>query len=229
MGDPHEPQDQPQDAAQQPQQTAQARGAAGRPGPAQTGPAFSERLWPAPATWLLVPLGAAFGAATGFIGGPLWVVVGGAVLALVVVAWLVTASSVVSLGDDGVLRVGEARIEVRHLTGAVSARGERARALRGPLLDARTHLHLRGWVDPVVLVALGDPEDPTPAWLFSCRHPEDLVEALARHGVAGPVPVHVPLSGGLPLWGPGSREALDAAAPRPELGSDRGAQGRPAD
>nr|WP_305076349.1 DUF3093 family protein [Quadrisphaera sp. RL12-1S] len=186
-------------------------------------------MWPKPATWLLVPLAAAFGAATGFIGGPVWVVVGGAVMALVVVAWLVSASSVVALGADGVLRVGEAHVEVHHLTGAVAARGERATALRGPLLDARTHLLLRGWVDPVVLVGLGDPEDPTPAWLFSCRHPEDLVEALARHGVSGPVAVHVPFSGGLPLWGPGSREALDAAAPRPELGSDRGAQGRPAD
>ncbi|MGQ7296503.1 DUF3093 domain-containing protein [Quadrisphaera sp. KR29] len=203
--------------AQQPHRTGDEPGQ-------QQDEGFRERLWPRPATWLLVPLGAAFGAATGFIGGPVWVVVGGAVLALVLVAWLVSASTVVSLSPAGVLRVGEAHVEVHHLTGAVAARGERARALRGPLLDARTHLHLRGWVDPVVLVGLGDPEDPTPAWLFSCREPEALLEALARQGVSGPVPVHVPLSGGLPLWGPGSRESLDAAAPRPELGSDRGAE-----
>ncbi|TNM68900.1 DUF3093 domain-containing protein [Streptomyces sp. NP160] len=227
MGDPHEP----QDAAQQPQPAPPASdgGATGAGGGTTAGPEFSERLWPRPATWLLVPLAAAFGAATGFIGGADWVVVGGAVLALVVVAWLVSASSVVSLSAGGVLRVGEARVEVHHLTGALAARGERATALRGPLLDARTHLLLRGWVDPVVLVGLGDPEDPTPAWLFSCRHPEDLVAALAGHGVSGPVAVHVPLSGGLPLWGPGSREALDAAAPRQELGSDRGERERPAD
>ncbi|PWJ49285.1 Protein of unknown function [Quadrisphaera granulorum] len=171
-----------------------------------------------------MPLAVAFGAATGYIGGPFWAAVGGVALAAVVVAWLVSASTVVSLNADGVLRVGPARIEVEHLTGAMSARGERATALRGPLLDARTHLLLRGWVDPVVLVGVGDPEDPTPAWLFSCRHPEALVEALAGHGVSGPVAVHVPFSGGLPLWGPGSREALDAAAPRQELGSDRGAE-----
>ena len=145
---------------------------------------------------------------------------GGGVLAAVVVWVLVSASTVVSLSQDGVLRVARARIGVHHLTGAVWARGEEAQGLRGPLLDARTHLWVRGWVDPVVLVGLGDPADPTPSWLFSTRRPEELVEVLAAHGVSGPVAVHHPASS--------ARDGLTAGSttPHPELGSERGAGGR---
>jgi len=210
----------------------------GRPAPRPGGTSpreFSERLWPSPPTWLLVPLGGAFGAATGYVGGPAWSAVGGVVLAAVVVAVLVTASTVVSLSHEGVLRVARASIDVEHLTGAVAARGEEAQGLRGPFLDGRSHLWVRGWVDPVVAVALGDPADPTPSWVFSTRRPEELVAALAAHGVSGPVPVHRPASSARDEAAALARQAEPRRAelrapgsttPHPELGSERGAEGR---
>lgn len=196
---------------------------------------FRERLWPSAPTWLLVPLAGAFGAATGYVGGPVWAAAGGVVLAAVVLVVLVSASTVVSLTQEGALRVARASIGVEHLTGAVAARGEEAQGLRGPFLDGRSHLWVRGWVDPVVAVALGDPDDPTPSWVFSTRRPEELVAALAAHGVSGPVPVHRPASSAsdeaaalaratvtraAPLGAP------DSTTPHPELGSERGAEGR---
>ena len=36
----------------------------------------------------------------------------------------------------------------------------------------------RAWVGPMVLVVLDDPDDPTPYWLVSCRHPERVLAAL---------------------------------------------------
>ena len=71
----------------------------------------------------------------------------------------------------------------RFVAGAEPGRGPRAVAMRGVELDARAHLVLRGWVGPVVLVTLDDPDDPTPAWLVSTRRPEHLAEAL--RAVAG--------------------------------------------
>lgn len=56
--------------------------------------------------------------------------------------------------------------------------GEEARLERGPRLDARAKLAIRGDVDPVVKVRVIDPLDPTPYILVSTRRPEELVAAL---------------------------------------------------
>jgi hypothetical protein len=49
-------------------------------------------------------------------------------------------------------------------------------------LDARAWLVIRAWVDPVVRIELGDPEDPAPYWLVSSRKPQKLVAALQAAG-----------------------------------------------
>ena len=56
--------------------------------------------------------------------------------------------------------------------------GEEARLERGPRLDARAKLAIRGDIDSVVKVLVVDPEDPTPYLLVSTRRPEELVAAL---------------------------------------------------
>jgi hypothetical protein len=38
----------------------------------------------------------------------------------------------------------------------------------------------RGWIRSLVRVELTDPDDPTPYWIFSVRHPEQLLTALGR-------------------------------------------------
>ena len=105
----------------------------------------------------------------------------GIVLSLVVYLLIVIpmfVSSPTITVTDKELRVGKAHIDLEFV-GSVSAySGNYAVAARGPELDARAWIFLRGWVNPVVRVDITDPNDPTPYWLFSSRRPEELVAAL---------------------------------------------------
>lgn len=80
----------------------------------------------------------------------------------------------------GELRVGAASVPLRHV-GRVEAvpRDGKQEAL-GPQLDPEAYLMHRGWVGSLVRVEITDPEDPTPYWIFSVRHPEKLVAAMGR-------------------------------------------------
>ena len=51
-------------------------------------------------------------------------------------------------------------------------------AALGRQLDPAAYVAHRGWVGPLVLVVLDDPDDPTPYWLFSCRNPQRMLAAL---------------------------------------------------
>jgi Protein of unknown function (DUF3093) len=76
------------------------------------------------------------------------------------------------------LRVGPARIPV-HALGhpeVIHPNGKR-RAL-GPELDPAAFLLHTGWVGPVVRIAVTDPADPTPYWIFSVRRAEELAALL---------------------------------------------------
>jgi len=90
---------------------------------------------------------------------------------------LIASAPVIEV-EDGVLRAGRARISVNHIATATSHRGDDATAERGVRLDARAHLVIRGWADPVVKVTIDDPSDPVPYWLISTRRPEELVTAI---------------------------------------------------
>ena len=75
-------------------------------------------------------------------------------------------------------RAGRARIDLAHIGEATAFTGPDATAQRGPELDARAWLLLRGGVSGVVRVAITDPRDPTPYWLVSTRNPDRLVSEL---------------------------------------------------
>ena len=51
-------------------------------------------------------------------------------------------------------------------------------AALGRQLDPAAYVVHRAWVGPMVLVVLDDPDDPTPYWLVSCRHPDRVLSAL---------------------------------------------------
>lgn len=103
----------------------------------------------------------------------------GIAIYVVIVIAMVLSSPAIELTDKQ-LRVGPAHIDRAHI-GAVSAySGSHASNARGPGLDARAWLYLRGWINPVVRIDIVDPQDPTPYWLFSTRHPEELVAALRK-------------------------------------------------
>jgi Protein of unknown function (DUF3093) len=81
---------------------------------------------------------------------------------------------------DSMLVAGRARLPLPNVGDAVGFTGTAATAERGPKLDARAWLVIRGWISPVVRVDVLDPTDPTPYWLVSTRHPADLIAALTQ-------------------------------------------------
>lgn len=148
-------------------------------------PDYSERLWPSLGVWVLVPVVTGAVVVSLLPIGVVPAVVGAVVVAALLLTWAVMATPVVAV-DAGQLVAGRARVPVSLLGDAVVARGADARTERGPRLDARAYLLIRGWIDPVVRVQLRDPADPTPYWLVSTRHPERLVQALEKARTARP-------------------------------------------
>jgi hypothetical protein len=138
---------------------------------------FRERVWPAPwlflGTALVIPASLLVFLPIDFTVG----IVVAVVLYAGCVGLLLFSAPLVQVTDTEFV-AGRARLP-RTAVGAVEAfRGADARRERGTGLDARAWLSIRGWVDPVVRVALNDAEDPTPYWLVSTRRPEELKAAL---------------------------------------------------
>jgi len=92
--------------------------------------------------------------------------------------------------DGTWFRAGRARIERRHLEGAMALDAEETRRLAGRDADARAYLLLRPYLPRAVRVDLADPDDPTPYWLVSTRHPEALAASLGS--ALGSVDEHDP-------------------------------------
>lgn len=138
---------------------------------------YSERLWPSVGVILAV---LALGVLT---YGAVWPASkGGAVLAsvsvvLVVLGWLSWSSPVIEV-SEGQLRAGRAQIPVSELGNVAHATGAEAKAWRGPQIDARAYLVIRGWIGPIAKVEVVDADDPTPYWLISTRNPLELAQAI---------------------------------------------------
>jgi hypothetical protein len=142
-------------------------------------PVYRERLWASPwmfvATALVIPASLLVFAPISMVAG----VITAIVLYSGCVALLVLASPVVEV-RDGKFTAGKAQIETRLLGDAEASVGEEARQERGPRLDVRAWLLIRGWVDGVVRVPLEDENDPAPYWLVSSRRPTKLAAAINR-------------------------------------------------
>lgn len=140
---------------------------------------FRERVWPAPwlflATALVIPASLLVFLPINFAVG----VVVAIVLYAGCVALLLLGAPLVEVTDTELI-AGKARLPRSSVGSAEAFVKDEARQQRGPALDARAWLAIRGWVDPVVKVTLDDDEDPTPYWLISTRRPDELVKALGR-------------------------------------------------
>lgn len=146
---------------------------------------YRERLWPAPWMYAVVTLVIP---ATLLVFTPISIPAGIATATVLVVgctALLLLAAPTIAV-ESGELLAGRARMPVSMLGETTAARGGEARHERGPGLDARAHLVLRGWVDPVLRIAVVDPDDPTPYWLVSTRRPDELAAAIASEKAIAP-------------------------------------------
>ncbi len=147
--------------------------------PSSEGPSYRERLWPAAwvfiATALVIPASLlVFLPISTYAGIVCAIVLYGAI----VVTLLVTTPAVEV--DDAVFAAGRASLPRAVIASVTSFTGKDATAQRGTLLDARAWLLLRGWIPGIVKVQLDDPSDPTPYWLVSTRHPDELAAALLK-------------------------------------------------
>jgi hypothetical protein len=92
------------------------------------------------------------------------------------IALVSTLAPTVIVASD--FRAGRFSVPLEAIGEVEGFSGEQARLQRGPKLDARAQLLLRGDIDSVVRIEIIDPQDPTPYLLISTRNPEQLVAAL---------------------------------------------------
>jgi Protein of unknown function (DUF3093) len=83
-------------------------------------------------------------------------------------------------GEPGQLELwaGQAHLPVAVICRSAEIPRSAKFAALGRQLDPAAFVLHRAWVGPMVLVVLDDPEDPTPYWLLSTRHPDRVLTAL---------------------------------------------------
>ncbi|GAQ35343.1 membrane protein [Mycobacterium pseudoshottsii JCM 15466] len=145
---------------------------------------YRERLW---APWWWWPLGfalaglIAFEVNLGIAALADWLPY--AILFTVAAAallWLGRVEIRVIAGADGEVELwaGEAHLPVTVIARSAEVPRTAKSAALGRQLDPAAYVLHRAWVGPMVLLVLDDPDDPTPYWLVSCRHPERVLSAL---------------------------------------------------
>jgi Protein of unknown function (DUF3093) len=76
------------------------------------------------------------------------------------------------------LWVGGAHLPVSVISRSAEVPRSAKSAALGRQLDPAAYVVHRAWVGPMALLVLDDPDDPTPYWLVSCRHPDRVLAAL---------------------------------------------------
>ncbi len=104
------------------------------------------------------------------------------VVAAGVLMWFGRVEVRVTEDHDGslVLWAGPAHLPVDVISRSAEIPPSAKSAAMGRQLDPAAYVLHRPWVGPMVLVVLDDPDDPTPYWLVSSRHPGRMISALKR-------------------------------------------------
>jgi hypothetical protein len=79
---------------------------------------------------------------------------------------------------DSELHVDDARLPLTVIAGVTVLTVEERRDLLGVDADPLAFVIQRPWIPGGVRIDLDDPEDPTPYWYVSSRHPRELAAAL---------------------------------------------------
>jgi hypothetical protein len=80
--------------------------------------------------------------------------------------------------DETEVWVGVAHLPVSVISRSAEVPRSAKSAALGRQLDPAAYVVHRAWVGPMVLLVLDDPDDPTPYWLVSSRHPDRVLAAL---------------------------------------------------
>jgi hypothetical protein len=93
--------------------------------------------------------------------------------------WLGRFEIRVTATPDGVeLWAGQAHLPTTAIARSADIPRSAKSAALGRQLDPAAFVAHRAWVGPMVLAVLDDPDDPTPYWLVSTRHPDQVLAAL---------------------------------------------------
>jgi Protein of unknown function (DUF3093) len=73
-----------------------------------------------------------------------------------------------------------AHLPLRFVSGWVALDARTLRRVVGREGDPQAFISIRPWIGPGVQLWLDDPDDPTPYWVISSRHPDRVVGALQQ-------------------------------------------------
>lgn len=103
----------------------------------------------------------------------------------VLIALLLVGAGVWALGRIRItvtpthLLVDDANLPLEAIADVIPLDASQKRFLMGEAADPLAFVIQRPWIGGAVQVVLDDPADPTPYWLISSRHPEELAAVLA--------------------------------------------------
>jgi hypothetical protein len=142
--------------------------------------AYREALRP-PWWWYLVGLGVASLLAGEFHVSGLrltdWIPFGTLLPLSALIVWSLGRSVLEISGGE--LRIRGAHLPLDAVSGAVALDDRTLRRVVGREGDPAAFISIRPWIGPGVQLWLDDPDDPTPYWVVSSRHPSQVV-ALVR-------------------------------------------------
>jgi hypothetical protein len=94
----------------------------------------------------------------------------------VVLVWAIGRGALEISGGE--LRIRGAHIPLKDISGAVALDGPTLRRVVGREGDPAAFVSIRPWIAPGFQVWVDDPEDPTPYWVVSSRHPQRVVDLI---------------------------------------------------
>jgi hypothetical protein len=147
--------------------------------PARATPVYQETLR-TPWWWYVISVGVACLLAAEFhiSGLPLtdWIPFGTLLpLSIVLVWWMGRSRLEISAGE---LRIRDAHLPLQYATGAIALDGATLRRVIGREGDPAAYVSIRPWIGPGVQVWIDDEDDPTPYWVVSTRHPDQVLAVL---------------------------------------------------
>lgn len=94
----------------------------------------------------------------------------------IAIVWVSGGGKLVVSGGE--IRVRGAHLPLRFVSGVVALDAATLRRVVGREGDPAAFISIRPWIGPGVQLWVEDPQDPTPYWVVSTRHPQELVKAL---------------------------------------------------
>jgi hypothetical protein len=101
----------------------------------------------------------------------------------VTIVWWIGRQRVTVQGRE--IRVREAHLPLSVVESVIALDPRTLRRLVGREGDPMAFVAIRPWIGPGVQIILDDPDDPTPYWVVSTRHPRRLMAAMERASSAG--------------------------------------------